>query len=231
MRNLAIITARAGSKGIEDKNIKELNGKPLLAYSIKAAKESSQFTQIMVSTDSEIYASIAKKWGAEVPFLRSREASNDTASSWSVVKEVLRNYGEMGITFDTVTLLQPTSPLREAEDIVNGYKILREKDANLVVAVCEVAHSPLWANTLPENNSLTRFLKPEVVTMPRQSIPKYYRINGALYIIRVDYLLKSKDIYKEKSFALIMDRSRSIDIDDELDFDIAEVLIKHKNKK
>jgi CMP-N,N'-diacetyllegionaminic acid synthase len=185
----------------------------------------------MVSTDSEIYASIAKKWGAEVPFLRSREASNDTASSWSVVKEVLRNYGEMGITFDTVTLLQPTSPLREAEDIVNGYKILREKDANLVVAVCEVAHSPLWANTLPENNSLTRFLKPEVVTMPRQSIPKYYRINGALYIIRVDYLLKSKDIYKEKSFALIMDRSRSIDIDDELDFDIAEVLIKHKNKK
>jgi len=231
MRNLAIITARSGSKGIEDKNIKELNGKPLLAYSIEAARNTSLFAEIMVSTDSEKYASISRELGANVPFLRSIETSSDNATSWAVVKEVIKRYKEKGIVFDTVTLLQPTSPLREATDIINGYKIMMDRDANLVVAVCEVAHSPLWANTLPGDNSLTDFLKPEVVTMPRQSMPKYYRINGALYIIKVDHLLKSKDIYKEKSFALIMDRSRSIDIDDELDFKIAEVLIKHRLEK
>lgn len=229
MKNLAIVPARSGSKGLKDKNIKMLNGKPLLVYTIEAAKESSEFDEIMVSTDSKEYAEISKKWGANVPFLRSDRLSNDTASSWDVVKEVIERYKNLGTEFDTVALLQPTSPLRTSNDIVSGYRVMKEKDANFVVGVCEMDHSPLWANTLPEDHLMEKFIKPEVVKMPRQSIPTYYRINGALYIMKVDYLLKTSDIYADRSFASIMRKENSIDIDDQIDFSVAEILIKNQN--
>ena len=214
MKNLAIIPARSGSKGLKDKNIKLLNGKPLLAYSIEAAKGSGLFDEIMVSTDSQEYGEIAEKWGANVPFLRNEELSNDTASSWDVVKGVLKKYKDLGQCFDTVALLQPTSPLRTSNDIVEGYKVMKEKAANFVVGVCEMDHSPLWANTLPEDHSMERFIRPEVVKISRQSIPTYYRINGALYIVRVDYLKRSSDIYADRSFASVMRKENSVDIDD-----------------
>lgn len=231
MKNLAIIPARSGSKGLKDKNIKLLNGKPLLAYSIEVAKESALFDEIMVSTDSEEYGQVARKWGASVPFLRWEELSNDTASSWDVVKDVLERYKELGKDFETVSLLQPTSPLRTANDIIEGYNNMREKDANIVVAVCEMDHSPLWANTLPDNHSMEVFIRPEIIKMPRQSMSTYYRINGALYIIKVDYLMKCKDIYADKSYAKIMRKEDSIDIDEQLDFIIAEFLMSERNKK
>ncbi len=107
MKNLAIIPARSGSKGLKDKNIKLLNNKPLLAYSIEVAKASGVFDKIIVSTDSEKYALIAKEYGADVPYLRDEQLANDTASSWDVAKDILNKYKEQGITFDTVTLLQP----------------------------------------------------------------------------------------------------------------------------
>ena len=226
MKNLAIIPARFGSKGLKDKNIKLLNGKPLLAYTIEAAKKSRLFDEIMVSTDSEEYAKIAREFDAEVPFLRSKELSNDTASSWDVVKEVIRRYQGLHSIFDTVALLQPTSPMRSSTDIVEGYKKMEEKNANIIIGVCEVDHSPLWSNTLTKSDSMIGFIKPEFVKMPRQSLPIYYRINGALYIIKVDYLMKAKDIYANKSFAIVMDKEHSVDIDDNLDFLIAEMLMK-----
>lgn len=229
MRNLAIIPARSGSKGLRDKNIKLLSGKPLLAYSIEAAKVSGLFDEIMVSTDSEAYAQLAVEWGASVPFLRSEALSDDLASSWDVVKDVIESYRKSGVEFDTVTLLQPTSPLRTAHDILKGFELMNEMDANVVVAVCEVDHSPLWANTLPEDFSMEQFLRPEIVGMPRQSIPTYYRINGALYIVKIDYLIKALNIYAEKSFAVVMSKESSVDIDDQLDFTIAEVLIHARN--
>jgi CMP-N,N'-diacetyllegionaminic acid synthase len=228
VKNLAIIPARSGSKGLKDKNIKMLNGKPLLAYSIEAAKESGLFEEIMVSTDSEEYAEIAKQCGANVPFLRTEELSNDTAESWDVVKDVLKKYKVLGEEFDTVSLLQPTSPLRTPDDIIEGYKVMEEKSANFVVAVCEMDHSPLWANTLPVNHSMENFIKPEIVGVPRQSLSTYYRINGALYIVKVDHLMKATDIYAEKSYAIVMDKKDSIDIDDQMDFIIAEVLFLKK---
>lgn len=127
MKNLAIITARSGSKGLKNKNIKLLNGKPLIAYSIEAAQKSNLFTEIMVSTDSEEYAEIALKLGAKVPFLRSKTNSEDNSGSWDVVMEVLKNYLKAGQKYDTICLLQPTSPLRTYDDIDNGYKLLIEK--------------------------------------------------------------------------------------------------------
>lgn len=225
MKNLAIIPARSGSKGLKDKNIKILNGKPMMAYTIEAAKESGLFDEIMVSTDSEKYAEIALEYGASVPFLRGEELSNDTASSWDVVKDALNRYKEIGKEFDTVALLQPTSPLRTAEDIIEGYKVMKEKDSNAVVGVCEVDHSPLWSNVLPEDGSMENFIKLDVAGVPRQKIPAYYRINGALYIVKGEYLLRSENIYEEKCFANIMIKEHSVDIDDEMDFKYAKCLL------
>lgn len=225
MRNIAIIPARSGSKGLKDKNIKLLNGKPLIAYTIQAAKQSNLFDEIFVSTDSKEYARIACEWGANVPFLRGEELASDSASSWDVVKNSLLNYKRIGKEFDTVALLQPTSPLRKFDDIINGYNHMKRENANAIVAVCEVDHSPLWCNTLPEDKSLKNFLSPELIKMPRQSLSAYYRINGALYIVKTEYLMATENIYEEKCYAIVMRKENSIDIDDVMDFKIAEMLI------
>ena len=222
MNNIAIIPARSGSKGLKDKNIKLLNGVPLIGYSIKAAKESGLFSHIMVSTDSEIYAQIARELGAEVPFLRSQETSSDNAGSWDVVKEVLRGYAEY---FDTVCLLQPTSPLRKAEDIIAGYKELEEKVADAITAVCEMDHSPLWSTPLDETLSLAP-LRKQLADVPRQMLKTYYRINGALYIRRVEYTIDSIKLISSNEFAYIMDRMHSVDIDTIDDFEYAEFLMR-----
>ena len=231
MRNIAIIPARSGSKGLKDKNIKPLNGKPLIAYTIEAAKRSNLFDEIFVSTDSNEYARIAKDYGASVPFLRSNELSSDTTSSWDVVRDAILNYKKIGKEFDTVALLQPTSPLRKSEDIINGYNIMQKKDAKAIVSVCEVDHSPLWCNTLPEDNSLENFLNQDFINAPRQSLPTYYRINGAIYIVNCKYLMSTDNIYNKSCYAVVMPKEISIDIDDAIDFKIAEALISNESKK
>ncbi|MDE4542534.1 acylneuraminate cytidylyltransferase family protein [Thermoanaerobacterium sp. R66] len=226
MKNIAIIPARSGSKGLKNKNIRLLNGKPLISYTIEAAQRSGLFDEIFVSTDSIEYAKIAQEFGASVPFLRNKELATDNISSWDVVKDALLNYKKLGKEFDTVALLQPTSPLRKHYDIINGYDQMRRKNANAVVAVCEVDHSPLWCNTLSEDESLQNFIKEELIKIPRQFLPKYYRINGALYIVKTNYLMSTENIYSEKCYALIMAKEHSIDIDDEMDFIIAEALMR-----
>lgn len=225
MRNLAVIPARSGSKGLKDKNIKLLNGKPLMAYSIKAALQSGLFDCIHVSTDSEHYAEIARKYGADVPFLRTEELSSDTATTWDAMRFVLKEYGKLGQSFDTLAVLQPTSPLRTWQDIQSAYQILEEKQADSVVGVCEMEHSPLWSNTLPEDGCLNGFIREEV-NGARQTLPSYYRINGAVYIVRVPFLMEKGDLYGEQGYACIMSKNHSVDIDDELDFTMAEVLMK-----
>lgn len=223
MNNIAIIPARSGSKGLKDKNIKKLNGKPLLAYSIEAARQSMVFDEIMVSTDSKKYAEIAKAAGANVPFLRSAVNSSDKASSWDTVIEVLNNYAKVGKTFDTVCLLQPTSPLRTAEDIIGAYKVLTQKSANAVTSVCEADYPPLWNMILPEDNSLEEFKKQDQ-DCPRQQLPTYHRLNGAIFIKTIDYTNGQIKLVDNKEFAFIMPQQHSVDIDTDVDFLIAGVL-------
>ena len=230
MKNLAIIPARSGSKGLVDKNIKLLAGKPLLAYSIEAATKSGIFDTVMVSTDSEKYAQISRDYGAEVPFLRSEQTSSDTASSWDAVAEVLERYHEMGIEYDTFMLLQPTSPLRTSENIREAYKEMGEKKANSVISLCEVDHSPLQCNVLPESLSLEGFIREEAKGKRRQDMPIFYRFNGAIYLSNVKYFLENRDIFKNQCYAYIMNKHTSIDIDDEYDFAIAEVLLQKLSK-
>ncbi len=227
MRNIAIIPARSGSKGLKNKNIKLLNGKPLIAYSIEAAYKCKMFDTVMLSTDSEEYAEIGRKCGADVPFLRSKEMSSDTAGSWDTVKEVLYNYEKQGKKFDTVALLQPTSPLRTPQDIMRGYELMDQKNADSITAVCEMDHSPLWSNTLAEDLSMKNFEKDEYKNLGRQQLPTYYRINGALYLRKIQYGENSICLLEKKEYALIMERAKSIDIDTELDFKMAEIILQN----
>lgn len=224
-KNLAVIPARSGSKGLKDKNIKELNGKPLLAYSIEAARESGIFDRIHVSTDAERYAEIARAYRAHVPFLRSPETASDTASTWDAVRFVLKEYEKLGERFDTVTVLQPTSPLRTADDITGAFRQFWEKKANMISSVCEMEHSPLWSNTLPEDLSMENFEDESLAFLPRQSLPVYYRENGAIYIVKVQHLFSASNIYKDKCYAYIMEQSHSVDIDGAVDFAIAQAML------
>lgn len=232
MKCIAIIPARSGSKGLPDKNILELNGNPLISYTIKAALESNRFSEVMVSTDSEKYAKIAKDYGANVPFLRSDEMSNDSASSWDTVREVLNGYKELGKTFDYVALLQPTSPLRDAEDINTLFKIFEEKNANNAVTVTEVDHPVQWCFELGENNLMDKMAASPYSYMRRQELKPYYRENGAIYLVDAYKIMNpSYNFYADECVASIMPREKSIDIDSKIDFIIANEYMKMTNVK
>ena len=241
MKNIAIITARSGSKGLPHKNIKDLAGKPLMAWTIEAALKSGMFDTVMVSTDSEEYADIARKYGAEVPFLRSEAMSRDNANSWDVVAEVLDEYKKLGREFDTLMLMQPTSPLRDSEDVRNAYQELDKTGGNGVVSVCECEHTPLLAEPFTDSfsfdpNRVTvrkalereyRDLADKGKYMRRQALPTFYRYNGSMYLVKVKRFEQDHYIYDENCYAYVMPQEKSIDIDNELDFIIAEAILRH----
>lgn len=150
--------------------------------------------------------------------------ASDSAGSWDVVLEVIQKYKGLGQTYDIVTLLQPTSPLRDTADIVSAYKEYKEKKAKAIVSVCEMEHSPLWSNVLPDDLSMEGFVKYQA-NRQRQRLDKYYRINGAIYMVSVPFLEEESNIYRQGCYAYVMDSRKSIDIDTQLDFDIAEYLV------
>lgn len=221
---LAIIPARSGSKGLKNKNIKLLNGKPLMAYTIEAAKESNIFDDIVVSTDSEEYAEIAKYYGANIPFLRPDFLSEDSTSTEDVIMHLLNYYISNGKKFEYFMILQPTSPLRSSEDIKTSLNMLKERNANAIVSVCECEHSPVITTKLDNDMRLDGFLK-EITGVRRQDFDNYYRINGAIYLCKVDYYLQYKNFYDKDCYAYVMDRKKSIDIDDIYDFKFAEIML------
>ena len=197
----------------------------MLAYTVEAALQSGIFDCVHVSTDSEQYADIAREFGADVPFLREVELASDTSSTWDALRFVIKKYEELGQKFDTVCLLQPTSPLRDAADIKNAYQIFEKKKAESVISVCETEHSPLLCNTLKESGSMKGFIDMKKVGR-RQELSTYYRLNGAIYIQTVDLLMQGGDLYGDKSYAYVMEKEHSVDIDDEMDFMFAEVMIR-----
>ena len=228
IKRIAIITARSGSKGIRDKNIRPLMGKPLMVYSIEAALDSGAFDSVFVSTDSAEYARIAEAAGADAHFLRSETNSSDKASSWDTVREVIGRFGEEGRTFDEIMLLQPTSPLRTAEDIRNAIEVMREKNALSVQSVTETDHSPLWCGTLPPDGCMDGFSDGSG-DLPRQALPTYYRLNGAIFLLKRKILDRPDSrMFRDGCYAYIMPRERSVDIDTELDLKLAGLLLKER---
>lgn len=228
MRSIAIIPARSGSKGVKDKNINMLIDKPLMAYSINAAIQSQKFDEVFVSTDSDRYAQIAKNFGADASFLRTPANATDSSSTWDMVKEVISKFKEKGKQFDTVMLLQPTSPLRNELDIRAAFELFSYKRANSVLSVTETEHSPIWCNTISDDLVMDDFIEEKYFGISRQELPKYYRLNGAIYLFKVSEM-DMKVMFKKKCYAYIMPNERSIDIDSEIDLAIAEILLKKMN--
>jgi len=221
---LAIIPARSGSKGLKDKNIKKLNGKPMIAYTIEAANESGIFKDVIVSTDSRKYAETAEEYDAEVPFFRPQRLAEDDSTTNDVIIHSLEEMKKRNKGYNYFMLLQPTSPLRNSKNIKEAYDLLLQKEANAVVSICETDHNPLLANTLDESLSLDNFINKDE-NKRRQELPTYYRLNGAIYLAKVDYFLKYNDFYHKKSFAYIMSKKESIDVDDIIDFKLAQQII------
>ncbi|MCM0147570.1 acylneuraminate cytidylyltransferase family protein [Photobacterium galatheae] len=227
---LAIIPARGGSKRLPDKNIKKMHGFPLIEWTIQAAIDSKVFEHVIVSTDSEKIAEIAKNAGADVPFLRPADLSGDEAKSNDVILHAINFLEENHLHFDSIALLQPTSPLRTAKHIQEAFKLKQLKQADAVISVCPCEHSPLWANSLPDDLSMDLFLNESIINKRSQDLPVHYRLNGAIYIIKKDLFLESKSFFSTKnSFAYIMDTKSSIDIDEELDFIMAETILSKCN--
>lgn len=224
-RILAIIPARSGSKGLKDKNIKLLNGKPLMAYTIEAAQKSNIFDDIVVSTDSKEYAQVALQYGASVPFFRPELLATDTTTSTEVILHALDELKEQGQTYDYFMLLQPTSPLRNEMDILKSIDLLLEKNANAIISVCECEHSPIFTKQLDSDYKLDGFLS-HIENSRRQDIEPYYRLNGAIYLSDVAYFNEYRYFYSHKSYAYIMKKINSIDIDDLNDFMFVEYLLK-----
>lgn len=224
---LGVIPARGGSKGLPRKNILKLDGRPLIAFTIEAARQSEVFEKIVVSTDDQEIADVSLAYGAEVPFMRPANLSGDTVSSDEVVLHAIEFYKEKGLDFDNVCKLQPTSPLRTVTHIRESYAMFLKAKANYVVSICKCEHTPLWSLTLDKNGYLDQFIKGTLSDAYRQALPDYYRINGALYWAKVKEFLQCPDFFSEGFLAYIMDAKSSIDIDSEWDFQLAELIIKN----
>jgi CMP-N-acetylneuraminic acid synthetase len=224
---LAIIPARGGSKRLPRKNILPLAGKPLIQWTIDAALSSEHIDDVIVSTDCSEIAKISNESGAKVPFIRPDYLSNDNATSNDVILHALKN---INIKYDIIVLLQPTSPLRSAMDIDNAIELLIDKNAEGVVSVCPCEHSPLWANEIPNNLSLGDFLHSSLSGKRSQDLPEYFRLNGAVYVYHIDAFLRLEGIfYSDQVYAYKMPTERSVDIDNSIDFSLAEVLIDPRN--
>jgi CMP-N,N'-diacetyllegionaminic acid synthase len=218
----ALIPARGGSKRLPGKNIKILGGKPLIAWTIETAKASKYIDKIVVSTDDIEIKQISEKFGAEVPFIRPDYLSHDTATSFDVVKHAIEFLG-VGQPNHLIVLLQPTSPLRTIAELDQSLEFFIKKAADGVVSVSETEHSPLWSNILPENLSMANFIRAEVQGKRSQDLPKFYRLNGSIYIYKTETLLeKGQLFYDENIYGFETPQETSIDIDTELDYQIAE---------
>jgi len=224
-RILALIPARGGSKRLPRKNALPFVGKPLIAWTIKAAKESNYVDNVVVSTDDYELAEIAKKYNASVPFIRPAELATDEASTHSVILHALEKLDDTA-QFDLVLILQPSSPLRTAKHIDGSIEYYFRKEAKAVLSVCECDHNPLWVNTLPDNMSLDVFIKPEIIGIRSQDLPKYYKLNGAIYLFDIKQYIHSKgNMYGPNSFAYEMEGNSSIDIDTKIDFQLASLIL------
>ncbi|MBF0504253.1 MAG: acylneuraminate cytidylyltransferase family protein [Candidatus Omnitrophica bacterium] len=225
-RIIALVPARGGSKGLPHKNIRLLEGKPLIAWTIEQAKKSKYIDRVIVSTDDKKIANISKQYQAQVPFLRPAALATDKAAMMDVVFHAMEWIKRNNDSYDLIMLLQPTSPLRKSRDIDDAIKWLFKKNAKAIVSVCKTEHHPYGANVLPKNGCMGTFIRPEIVNKNRQQLPVFYRINGAIYLANWSYLKKNRQFLGKKTYAYIMPAVRSVDIDSHMDFEFAGFCLK-----
>ena len=216
---IAIILARKGSNRLVNKNILPFAGKPLIAWTITEAKKSKHIDDIIVSSDSDEILKISKKYGSKI-IKRPKNLAKDTSTSTEAIVHVFENMRE---SYEYLILLQPTSPLRTEKHISEAFELLKNRNADSIVSVCKMDHSPLWSNILPEDDSMIDFIDEDIIDIRSQDLEEYYRINGAIYICRKEKFLKNRGLFlKENIYAYKMPKNCSIDIDDKFDFELAE---------
>lgn len=228
VKRLAIIPVRSGSKGLPNKNILPLAGKPLMHWTIEAALASGVFSEVFVSTDSQLYAEIAEQAGVSVPILRPEHLATDQASTIDVVLDVLNYFSARGKKFDEVAVLQATSPLRTAQDIQQAVSLMTEREAPSVISVAPAEHPPLWTQPLAEDLCMASFAE-AIRDQPRQVLGKFYRLNGAIYLAKAEFLRTQKTFLTPETVAFVMEMRRSVDIDTEMDFLWAEFILRGSN--
>jgi CMP-N,N'-diacetyllegionaminic acid synthase len=222
---LAIIPARGGSKRLPNKNILPLVDKPMLLWTIESAVQSKYLDQILLSTDSDDIIKVVENYKIKT-IKRPLELASDTAKTVDVVKHVIENIDKK---YDFIVLLQPTSPLRTSTHIDEAIEQLIKLNADAIISVTEADHSPLWCNILPGNLSMENFISEDIKHKRSQDLPKFYRLNGAIYICKTEKLIEENTFFLKKNvYAYIMDKKSSIDIDEELDFKLAEIILKEK---
>jgi CMP-N,N'-diacetyllegionaminic acid synthase len=221
MKILGLITARGGSKGIPKKNIRSIAGKPLIGWTIESALQSNKFTDVVVSTDDDEIARVAKAFGASIPFMRSPQLARDDTPGMAAVLDALEKLPD----FDAVMLLQPTSPLRKSDDIAACIEYADAWKINSITSVSEAHNHPYWTFSVTPNNVLKPLHDGEIPKR-RQDLPLAYSINGAIYYALVDWLRDRGDFIGSDTHAYVMPPERSIDIDTPLDWKIAELLLR-----
>jgi pseudaminic acid cytidylyltransferase len=224
MNNIAIIPARGGSKRIPRKNIRNFFGKPILAYSIEVAIKSGLFNEVMVSTDDEEIANISLKFGANVPFFRSNSNSEDTSSTIEVIEEVVNMYAEIDKYFDNICCIYPCAPFCTTMSLLNSYNLFIEKKFNTVFPVVQYS-SPIQRALNIDNNIIT-MAYPEFQNTRSQDLKKKYFDAGQFYWINPKNTFKQKNIYTNYSGSIIIDELYAQDIDNEIDWQIAELKYK-----
>lgn len=226
---IAIIPARGGSKGLPGKNIKPLNGLPMIGYAIREAQQSTFISDIIVSTDSPDIANVAKELGASVPFLRPDKLAGDTSSAIDVyIYTIDRLNNEYGFSIENFVVLQPTSPLRTTEDIDGALATFFDQQAESVISVTEAAHPPVWAKKINEEGILKNYFPEYASNQNRQEINTAYMPNGAVFAFNYLKLKSEYGYYFEKTYPFIMPANRSVDVDTYLDFEFAEFLMKKR---
>ena len=224
LNSLCVIPARSGSKGLVNKNVLDLCGKPVLAYTIEACRKSGVFRKIYVATDSEEYADIARKHGAEVPFLEPKDMANDIVSS---TDPVIYFYNQLKSSAELMWCMQPTSPLRNADDIVNAYKILEsDKKCEYVLGTTIVdPHYFHWALQDKENGMSELFFGKEILVDRSELKDIVYRPNGAIKVGRTESVLKTRNYFGDNIRRVEMPEERSIHIRSILDYNLCKLLL------
>ena len=223
---IALIPARGGSKGLPGKNIRLLNGKPLIAYAIEAALKAKHIDRVIISTDDEEIARVAVEYGAELPFMRPAELASDTAmavDNYIYTIDRLEKEGRKPI--EAFVVLQPTSPLRIAEDIDGAVELFLKKEADSVISYVQEAHPVTWHKYLDDESRFVDIFDANIKN--RQENRVSYYPNGAVYVFRTS-MIRERQYYTDRSYAYIMPRTRSVDIDFIEDFEYAEFLLSRK---
>lgn len=227
-RVLALIPARGGSKGIKHKNIVSLGGKPLIGYSIEAAKGCQYIDCVVVSTDDEEIREIAQKYGAEVPFMRPKYLSEDNSKTIEVILHAIDFFSQRKDNFDIVILLQPTSPLRDSDDITEALNKFINNNSRGLVSISEVETNPLLIRKVDSLGNMVRLLD-ENSTCRRQEMKRYYCVNGSIYINWTKYINNNTSLNDNEDY-FIMNKSHSIDIDEPKDLVVADYYLNNSSE-